>query len=339
MSDKADNTSCEQAFHREREARQRAEKQLEHRTRELFNIHSRLQEQHRDLQQSNAELEHAHEALKQAQVQLIQNEKLASVGQLAAGIAHEINNPVAFIMSNLSMMKDYVASFDRLFRAQNELLDSIQADASNPFSEMAEMISEIQKQEDIDYLIKDSAQILKESLEGTDRVKEIVQSLKSFARIDEAEATAADINECIETTLKVVSNELKYKCDIVKNLAPLPLIHCYPGQLNQVFANLLVNAAHAIDKHGKIEITSKADKDTILITVTDTGRGIPENILPKIFTPFFTTKKAGEGTGLGLSISYSIIEQHGGAIDVDSKNGKGTTFTIRIPITGIDKDG
>jgi two-component system NtrC family sensor kinase len=165
-------------------------------------------------------------------------------------------------------------------------------------------------------------------------VAEIVQSLKSFARIDEAQLKEACINEGLEATLKVVWNELKYKCQVHKNLGVVPPIRCYPGQLNQVFMNLLINAAQAIPVKGDITIETKTDGDHVVVRVSDTGGGIPPEIINRIFDPFFTSKEVGKGTGLGLSVSHGIVEKHGGTIAVESKVGTGTTFTIRLPIEG-----
>jgi signal transduction histidine kinase len=196
-------------------------------------------------------------------------------------------------------------------------------------------IEAIRQKEDVDYILKDISNLVAESSDGTRRVMEIVQSLKSFARIDEATVMEADVNECIETTLRVVWNELKYKCEIRKNFGSLPRIRCYPGQLNQVFMNLLVNAAYAIETHGIISIETSSTPTQIVVQIADTGKGISPEHMPKLFTPFFTTKPVGKGTGLGLPISYGIIQKHQGIIEVKSEIGQGTAFTIRLPLAGV----
>ena len=274
------------------------------------------------LEIKNRELQEAYEELKQTQLQILQQEKMASIGQLAAGVAHEINNPMGFISSNLSTLSKYI---ERLIEYMNLLSNSTSPDQS-------EKLEEAKKRLKIDYIIEDIKDLINESLEGAERVKKIVQDLKTFSRVDEAEYKMADINECIESTLNIVWNELKYKATVTKEYGDIPLTKCYPQQLSQVFMNLLVNAAHAIEKQGEIKIKTWADDGWIYITVSDTGCGIPKENLSKIFEPFFTTKEVGKGTGLGLSIAYDIIKKHNGEISVDSEVGKGTTFTIKIPV-------
>jgi two-component system, NtrC family, sensor kinase len=174
--------------------------------------------------------------------------------------------------------------------------------------------------------------VITESLDGSERVKKIVQGLKRFARMDEAEHKSADINECIESTINIVWNELKYKATLKKDYGNVPLTKCYPQQMNQVFMNLLINAGHAIEKQGEITIKTRDEDGAIWVEISDTGCGIPKESLDKIFEPFFTTKEVGKGTGLGLSITYEIVQKHNGEIAVKSEVGKGTTFTVRIPI-------
>lgn len=271
--------------------------------------------------------------------QLIQSQKMESIGFLAAGIAHEINNPVGFVMSNLRTLEKYVARFKNAIEAYDALLRSSLESESTPDSEnVLAQIQEIEKKNKLAFILNDTGNLLQESLDGVERVKEIVQGLKSFSRVDEGQIQEANINECIETTLKVVWNELKYTTQVHKQLGELPLIRCYPGQLNQVFMNLLVNAAQAIPKQGDITIETSITETHVVICITDTGEGIPPESLTNIFTPFYTTKPVGKGTGLGLSISYNIIQKHQGTIEVESKLGEGTRFTIRLPIQGIQHD-
>lgn len=257
----------------------------------------------------------------QIQGLMFQQEKLASVGQLAAGVAHEINNPTGFIACNLGTMKKYVA----------RLMEYVAASAANP---APEELLQLRQKLRIDFIAKDIGALVDESLEGTERVKEIVRNLKSFSRVDEAQCKEANVNDCLENTIKVVWNELKYKARVVKELGELPPIKCYPQQLNQVFMNLLVNAVQAIEKEGEIRIRTWQEGDHVFVAVSDTGQGIPAENVNKLFEPFFTTKEVGKGTGLGLSISHEIVQKHHGRIEVQSEVGKGTTFTVILPCHG-----
>lgn len=323
----------ERALKRERAARERAEKLLEDKSRELYLANEDLKAQHERIAQRNEEIEQAHSSLKDAQAQLVQSEKLATVGQLAAGVAHEINNPIGFIMSNLGTLKSYSKVMAGLISGYRQHTQGADAE---PGSVLAQL-RKTEETEDIEYILEDILGLVSESLDGTNRVKEIVQGLKSFSRIDDSAETAADLNEGLDATLKVVANELKYKCDIVRDYGELPLVPCTLAQLNQVFMNLLVNAAHAMEDHGSITITTRTENEYAVVEVRDTGTGIPEDKIGSIFDPFFTTKPVGSGTGLGLSISYGIIEEHGGNISVESEVGVGTTFTIRLPLAGKAK--
>ena len=189
-----------------------------------------------------------------------------------------------------------------------------------------------QNQLEINYILEDIGPLIKESLDGAERVKKIVENLKTFSRIDQTDYKHADINECIESTLNIISNEIKYKATVEKEYGNIPSTKCYPQQLNQVFMNLLINAAQAIEKQGTIKIKTWNGDEVIKISISDTGCGVPEEKLEKIFDPFFTTKEVGKGTGLGLSICYEIIKKHDGNITVDSEAGQGTTFTVQIPV-------
>jgi len=270
------------------------------------------------------ELALAHDTLKQSQAQILQQEKMASVGQLAAGVAHEINNPMGFISSNLSSLTKYLERLTEFIRA---LETKLPPDAPD------EELAALRKNLKIDYILEDAVHLVEESLDGAGRVKKIVQGLKNFSRIDQAERLAADINECLDTTINIVWNELKYKCEVKKEYGELPQTVCNPQQLNQMFMNLLVNAAQAIETKGEIGIKTWADLDFIYIHISDTGSGIPQEKLKRIFEPFYTTKEVGKGTGLGLSIVYDIVvKNHQGDIQVESVEGKGTTFTVKIPV-------
>ena len=281
---------------------------------------------------SKARLEVLNEKISSNQIQLIQSEKMASIGQLAAGVAHEINNPVGFITSNLGTLTEYVELFKSLIKLYDKIDSVIPKNISNDVSEIQAQIIQLKREEDITFVLEDIDTLLAESKDGATRVKEIVQNLKSFARLDEDERKYGNINDGIEATLKIVWNELKYKCEVQKELGDIPDILCNPGQLNQVFMNLFVNASHAIEKEGVITITTEHDENNITIKVFDTGKGIEPGHLTKLFDPFFTTKPEGVGTGLGLSISHGIITDHNGTIEVESELEKGTCFTVKLPI-------
>ena len=278
------------------------------------------------LDMRNMELEKAYEELKATQTQMLQREKMASIGQLAAGVAHEINNPMGFIISNLGTLEKYSQKLKEYINAQSRTLRLME------FPDTSHALEEIRNKLKLDYVLNDITPLIEESLNGAARVTRIVQNLKSFSRVDHAEYTAADINECIESTLNIVWNELKYKSTVEKEYGELPLTKCYPQQLNQVFMNLLVNAAQAIEKEGIIKIKTWSADGAIHISISDTGAGIPEEKINKIFDPFYTTKEVGKGTGLGLSISYDIVKKHNGEIHVRSEIGTGTEFLIHIPV-------
>lgn len=253
---------------------------------------------------------------------LNQQEKMACVGQLAAGVAHEINNPTGFILSNLKSLKKY---FAKIIDYTND-----SAACSNP-EELQRL--RIRKKLKIDYMLEDIPDLIDESIDGGNRIRDIVQNLKCFSRVENCKPEDFHVNDCIENTLKIIWNELKYKVEIVKEYGELPIIKCHPQELSQVFMNLLVNASHAIEKHGNVTIKTWSDDRNIFIAISDTGCGISQENIPKLFEPFFTTKEVGKGTGLGLSISHKIVKKHNGRIDVESEIGKGTTFTVVLPLT------
>ena len=285
------------------------------------------------------EVEEKTKEIRETQGQLLQQEKMASIGQLAAGVAHEINNPMGFISSNLNTLEGYEKDIRSLIEEYRPLVSGIK-EATAPgqgraaISETLDRIVALEKDMDIDFVLNDIPNLMKECQEGAERVKKIVIDLKDFAHPGEDKLKFADINKSLDSTLNVVWNELKYKATVTKDYGNLPEVQCYPQQLNQVFVNLLVNAAQAIEKQGEINITTRVLDGKVEITISDTGSGIPEENLSKIFDPFFTTKEVGKGTGLGLNVAYNIIKKHKGTIDVQSEVGKGTTFTIRIPVDG-----
>lgn len=266
--------------------------------------------------------------LEEAHNQLLQAEKLASIGQLAAGVAHEINNPIGFVNSNLATLRGYIDSFLDLLAVYE------QAEPALAQNEQAlNAIAATKKKIELDYLKEDVISLLSESAEGIKRVRQIVKDLKDFSHVGESDWQWADLHKGIDSTLNIVSNEIKYKADVVLEYGSLPQVECLPSQLNQVFMNLLVNAAHAMgEKRGTITVRTMAVADTVRLEFSDTGSGISPENLKRIFDPFFTTKAVGDGTGLGLSLTYSIVGKHHGKIEVDSEIGKGTTFRLLLPI-------
>jgi len=279
-----------------------------------------------ELTRKNLRLNETLAALKRSQAKVLHQEKMASIGQLAAGVAHEINNPIGFINSNLSTLGKYLSRLSGFLAVQAECI------AAGAPAEQVESVRQQQARLKIDYIVKDLEDLVRESLEGAERVRSIVADLKSFSRVDESEYKQADLNECLRSTINIVWNEIKYKATLKKELGEIPRTRCYPQQMNQVFMNLLVNAAHAIDHQGIITVRTWEEDGYVCISVDDTGHGIPEENLNRIFEPFFTTKEVGKGTGLGLSITYDIVKKHNGEITVRSEPGKGTVFTVRIPV-------
>ena len=280
------------------------------------------------IEKKNTELQTAYDALKATQSQFVQQEKMASIGQLAAGVAHEINNPIGFVTSNLGTLQKYTARVGEFLQAQTELFPQDEAG-----DDRAIRLAEIRRQLKIEAILADLPSLIAESLDGVERVRKIVQNLKSFSRVDQSDYSLADINQCLDDTLNIIWNELKYKCTVKKDYGDLPQTKCYPQQLNQVFMNLLVNAAQAIETKGEITITTRATGAGITVAIADTGSGIPPENLNRIFEPFFTTKEVGKGTGLGLSITYdNVTKKHGGRIEATSEPGKGTTFVVTLPV-------
>ncbi|MBR8345989.1 histidine kinase [Burkholderia ambifaria] len=277
------------------------------------------------LEQEKDEQRRLLRALEDTHVQLLQSEKLASIGQLAAGVAHEINNPVGFISANLNTLKTWVRSLLDVIAAHEAALPQLEPAQRDALAAMG-------RAADLDYVRDEIATLIDESIDGALRVRRIVQDLRDFSRPGSGEWCVADIHAGLESTLNVVHNELKYKADIVREYGNVPPVECLPSQLNQVFMNLLVNAAHAIPERGVITIRTSSDDEQVSIAISDTGTGMTPDIVRRIFDPFFTTKPVGQGTGLGLSVSHGIVERHRGTIDVTSEPGRGTTFRIRLPI-------
>ncbi|MGK6349740.1 7TM diverse intracellular signaling domain-containing protein [Parapedobacter sp. DT-150] len=295
-------------------------------------LEQRVEERTHALKESNESLQKTLTYLKEAQAQLVEAEKMASLGQLTAGVAHEINNPINFVTSNVTPLKRDVAMIW-------DAMDEIEKIALSDLSMMVkqERIHAYKEALDIDYLKTEIDFLLKGMHEGASRTAEIVKSLRVFSRVDEDSLKFADINEGLESTLVILNSVIK-EAVVDKQYGQLPLIECYPGKLNQVFLNIITNALYAINKKfngkhgGLLEIKTKTDAINAYISISDNGTGMPASVREKIFEPFFTTKEVGEGTGLGMSIAYNTVKKHQGEIKIDSEIGVGTTFTLIIPL-------
>lgn len=298
---------------------------------------------HSDAYLSHLQLRETIQQLEEAHAQLIQSEKMASVGQLAAGVAHEINNPIGFVNSNLTTLNRYVADMFRLIECYQRWEVDAAKDVDN--SELKVLKEEI----DLAFIREDLVDLLAQTLVGIERVKKIVQDLKDFSRVDAPEWETADLHSCIESALNIGANELKYKTEVVKEYGQIPAVHCLPSQINQVLLNLLINASQAIEERGTITIRTGSGGGPgqgarpgvsgavpagkwVFIQISDTGKGIEAKHVQKLFDPFFTTKPVGKGTGLGLYVSYGIVQRHGGTIKVESRPGEGASFTIWLPV-------
>ena len=282
-----------------------------------------LEQEQRDrqkLQASYDELQETHNELQRTQAHLVQSEKMAGLGTMVAGVAHEINNPINFVYANMPILEGYLSDLKELMQAYDE-------------GASKQEIEDLKEDIDLDFLLGDLDTLIGNCTEGAERVRQIVIDLRRFSRQDEEEKQEADIHEGIESTLTIAHNRLKNRITVHKEFGEIPKIHCYPGQLNQVILNLLTNAADAIKGEGEVWIKTWVDGDFVKSSVRDNGVGIPADALPKIFDPFMTTKPVGSGTGLGLAVSHQIIERHGGEIAVESEAGVGTTLTISIPKT------
>lgn len=299
----------------------------------LEDLEQAVRQRTQELEEQKNYLEEALARLQEAHAQLLQADKMASIGQLAAGVAHEINNPIGFISSNLNSLAEYAEDLKQVLQAHDELLRECQQ-ADPKVAAKAEEVRKVREAADMDYIISDLGNLIEESVEGTQRVRRIVSDLRDFSHVDAPDVSEEDINELLDKTINVAWNELKYKTEVIREYGQLPVIPCYGGKLGQVFLNLLVNAAHAIKEHGTITVRTGHEDNNVWIEVADTGCGIPPKNLKRIFDPFFTTKEVGKGTGMGLHLAYKIVEAHGGRISTESTVGKGTTFRVELPLTG-----
>lgn len=304
------------ALLREKQARKDAERLLDNKTRELY--------------ESVIDLQKLVDELSETQTRLVHSEKMASIGQMAAGVAHEINTPVGFSLSNIDTLKEYVGAFSEL----NEFINLEAKDHHDLF----DMIEKKREELDMEFIEEDIEHIIKDAEKGLNRVKGIVANLGKVSRPSDGRFESADINECLEDSIKMVWSQLKQEIKLDKQLGKIPNINCKESELQQVFINMLVNASHACDDNDRTsnikvttQKTTKDNKNFVVVSIQDNGKGISSENIKKLFDPFFTTKAVGKGTGLGLSVSYGIIERHGGYIDVDSKEEEGTKFNIYLP--------
>jgi signal transduction histidine kinase len=297
-------------------------------------VRKALEEQRRRQQEELEErVRQATRELEARQAQLIQSEKLASLGQMAASIAHEINNPVGYVSSNIATLDGYVSVLRRLLELYLQMERNLGPHVPTSVAELLERARTLRQEERLEEILQDMDDLLADSREGTTRIREFIQDLKTFVREESGTPQLVDLNKLLPVTLRMLRHELKHKCQLRLDFGPLPMLRCFPTQLNQVFMNRLVNAAQAIELRGEIHITTRREGNEVLVRLRDTGRGMSPETLAKLFTPFFTTKPPGQGTGLGLSICYAIISRHKGRIAVESEPGRGTTFTVHLPLT------
>ena len=286
------------------------------------------------LHHANWELQAALDELKQAQRQLIQSEKMAAIGQLSAGIAHEINNPVGFVRTNVNQLAGYTEQMFTMLRAYRQALPDLAS------ADRRQELEQLSRELEMEFLAEDTPLLLQQTVEGLDRVVKIVADMRTFSRQSGTEWETASLNDLVESTLNVVWNQIKYKAEVERDYAELPEIPCFPNQLAQVIMNLVVNAAHAVAEGGHIRLATALDRGMVRLTVSDDGCGIPAGIRDRIFDPFFTTKPVGQGTGLGLSVSHGIVQKHGGHIELESTPGRGASFHVFLPLVqGGDPHG
>ncbi|HXG59909.1 MAG TPA: ATP-binding protein [Planctomycetota bacterium] len=305
-----------------RKAYEDLERHVQERTAELVRANARLQEE-------LAERRRLEEERNRMFVQLLRGQKLQAIGQLAAGVAHEINNPVGWILSNLGALERYAGTLERFIRETDALVRSLSGPRA---ARCKEKFARLRKEIDAEFLLKDLVQAVRDSRDGAVRIRDIVSGLRAFSRPDEREPEKADLSEIVESAIRLCTGELKYKAKVTRSLAPLPKIPCRPREIEQVLINLLVNAAQAISERGEIFVSTSREGDEAVVRIRDTGSGIPPEHRKRLFEPFFTTKPVGKGTGLGLYMAYKIVRAHGGRISVSSKVGEGTEVTVRLPM-------
>lgn len=320
----ASDRIVQRALERERKARTQAERLLEEKSLELYRAQEVLRLRVDELERLNKELT-------ESQIRLVQAEKLASLGTLVAGVGHEINNPVGFVVSNLTSLQEYGDFLKSVITAYAGYREAIAKNDDDAIQSATSQLNAALAVDDIDYVVSDLADITGESLTGMAQIKEIVDALRTFSRADDPDPVPYDVNDAVVNAVRIIGGELKSKCRIETNLQQVPLVACFPGQINQVVLNLLVNAADAVDRGGCVTLTTQSSNGKVVVSVRDNGCGINAEHLNRIYDPFFTTKPVGKGTGLGLAIVYDIVHAHKGEVQVDSTSGIGTKFSIYLP--------
>jgi len=312
------------------EAKKFLDSKVRERTEQVTKQKEEIETINEELTRQKNELQKTLDNLKQAQTQLVQSEKMASLGQLVAGIAHEINNPVNFISAGVESLSMNLEEIGQVLERYNRI-------TANNVKEKLKEINELKQNIEYKEAIREINKLIDSIKNGVNRTTEIVKGLRTFSRLDEDVLKTTDIHEGINSTLILLHNKYKNRIEIIKKYKKIPLIECFPGQVNQVFMNILSNAIDAIEGNGTITICTSLSGENVRISIRDTGNGIQKNLREKIFDPFFTTKEVGKGTGLGLSITQSIIEKHKGKIEVKSEPGNGTEFIILLPVNQSDK--
>ncbi|MBI5592767.1 MAG: hypothetical protein HY881_20055 [Deltaproteobacteria bacterium] len=288
------------------------------------------------LAQIYEQLQYSLEHIKEIEARLFSVEKVASIGRLAAGVAHEINNPLSYVMSNLNALNDFADAFTQCLKKYIHIGELLSKNDFESAKDIAAQAERFRHEKDLDFILENLNDLTSESMEGLCRIRNIVRTLKSFSKIDDAAMTEIDINEEIKSAIDIIGNEIKDRCDFVLELGTLPRYHCNAAQINQAIFNIIMNAADSIRGRGKITVYTEMAENNIIIRISDTGAGISERILNKIFDPFFTTRKVGQGTGLGLTTALNAIRNNGGSIVAESTEGAGSTFTISLP-TAFDR--
>jgi signal transduction histidine kinase len=293
-----------------------------------------LKAMEQQIRSSNEELEQAYMLLKSSQLALVQSEKMASLGQMVAGVAHEINTPLGYVQNNVAIGQEMFLQMQGMLEDYEALVDILldEKASEDRIAEQMQQIAGMRADVNAREMLGEMQVLMADSLYGISQISELVLNLKNFSRMDAAATEAVSLNDCIESALNIGRNVLKEKVEVIKDLGALPKITCAPSKLNQVFLNLFTNAAQAMEKQGKLYIKSWYADEVVHISVADNGKGIPQENLTRIFDPFFTTKPVGEGTGLGLAITHQIIQQHGGEIRVESSIDEGTSFHIKLPV-------